>query len=207
MENRKIMSKNRLEAFSDGVFAIILTILVLELKVPELRDSTFAVFLDGMKMLAPKFISFIFIFFIIAIFWVNHHHILHKVQKVDSLFLWLNVALLFSACLFPFITAFIGDYPANPYVVALYPLNMALSALILGKFWKYAFVDTDLAPNKFTGEEKKKRINQDKFAVIINLASAALAFLWVPITLAQIMIMPFMFVIPELSSGMKDEEE
>lgn len=200
------MSKTRLEAFSDGTFAIILTILVLELKVPELKDSTFAVFLEGLKILAPKFISFLFSFFIIAIFWVNHHHILHKVHKVDSIFLWLNVALLFSACLFPFITAFIGDYPANPFVVALYPLNMALSALILGKFWKYVFVDTDLAPNKLTDDEKKKRINQDRMAVIINLASAALAFVWVPITLAQIMIMPFMFVIPELSLGMKKEE-
>ncbi|MBK9210060.1 MAG: DUF1211 domain-containing protein [Anaerolineales bacterium] len=89
------MTKSRLEAFSDGMFAIILTILVLELKVPELENSTFAVFLEGMKILAPKFISFLFSFFIIAIFWVNHHHILHKVHKVDSIFLWLNVALLF----------------------------------------------------------------------------------------------------------------
>ncbi len=113
--------------------------------------------------------------------------------------------MLFSACLFPFITAFIGDYPTNPFVVALYPLNMALSATILGKFWKYAFVDTDLAPNNFTDEEKRKRINQDRMAALVNLASAALAFVWVPITLAQIMIMPFMFVIPELSSGMKEE--
>ncbi len=199
------MTKTRLEAFSDGTFAIILTILVLELHVPELENSSFAVFLEGMKILAPKFISFLFSFFIIAIFWVNHHHILHKVQKVDSIFLWLNIAMLFSACLFPFITAFIGDYPSNPYVVVLYPLNMALSALILGKFWKYAFVDTDLAPSKLSDEEKKKRINQDRMAVAINLASAALAFVWIPLTLAQIMIMPFMFVIPELATGMKEK--
>ena len=200
------MTKPRLEAFSDGTFAIILTILVLELKVPELENSSFAVFLAAMKILAPKFVSFLFSFFIIAIFWINHHHILHKVQKVDSIFLWLNIAMLLSACLFPFITAFIGDYPSNPFVVAIYPLNMALSSLILGKFWKYAFVETNLAPNKLTDEEKKKRINQDRMAMFINLASAALAFVWVPITLAQIMIMPFMFVIPELTAGMKEEE-
>jgi hypothetical protein len=93
---------------------------------------------------------------------------------------------------------------ANPHVVALYLLNMALSAAIL-EVWKYAFDETRLAPNKLTDEEKKKRINQDRMAVIINLVSAALAFVWVPITLAQIMIMPFMFVIPELSSGLKEE--
>ena len=200
------MTKTRLEAFSDGMFAIILTILVLELHLPELENSSFEAFRAGMIELAPKFFAFLFSFFIVAIFWVNHHHIVHKIQKVDSRLLWLNVALLFSACLFPFITAFIGDYPANPFVVALYPLNMALSSLILGKFWKYAFVETDLAPNKLTDEEKRKRINQDRMALLINLASAALAFVWVPITLAQIMIMPFMFVIPELTAGMKEEE-
>lgn len=113
------MSKNRLEAFSDGMFAIILTILVLELHVPNLPDSSFAVFAGAMLGLAPKFLSFLFSFFIIAIFWVNHHHIVHLLDKVDTKLLWLNISLLFFACLFPFLTAFIGDYPLNPYVVAL----------------------------------------------------------------------------------------
>lgn len=199
------MTKTRLEAFSDGTFAIILTILVLELHVPELENSSFAVFLEAMKILAPKFISFLFSFFIIAIFWVNHHHIVHQIQKVDSKLLWLNIGLLFSSCLFPFITAFIGDYPTNPFVVALYPLNMALSSIILGKFWKYAFVDTDLAPNKLTAEQKQKRINQDRMAGLVNLVSAALAFVWVPITLAVIMGMPFLFVVPELLANTSEE--
>lgn len=199
------MTKNRLEAFSDGTFAIILTILVLELKVPELENSTFPVFFEAMKILAPKFISFLFSFFIIAIFWVNHHHIVHQIQKVDSKLLWLNIGLLFSSCLFPFITAFIGDYPSNPYVVALYPLNMALSSVILGTFWKYAFVDTDLAPNKLTAEQKQKRINQDRMAGLINIVSAALAFVWIPITLAVIMGMPFLYVVPELLSNTTEE--
>ncbi len=199
------MTKNRLEAFSDGTFAIILTILVLELKVPELENSTFPVFFEAMKILAPKFISFLFSFFIIAIFWVNHHHIVHQIQKVDSKLLWLNIGLLFSSCLFPFITAFIGDYLSNPYVVALYPLNMALSSVILGTFWKYAFVDTDLAPNKLTAEQKQKRISQDRMAGLINIVSAALAFVWIPITLAVIMGMPFLYVVPELLSNTTEE--
>ena len=109
--------------------------------------------------------------------------------------MWLNNALLFSAGLFLFLTAFIGDYPDNPFVVALYPINMALSSVILGAFWKYAFVDTDLAPNNLTMEQKRKRINQDRMAGLINLASAALGFVWLPITYAVIMGMPFLFII------------
>ncbi len=199
------MSKNRLEAFSDGMFAIVLTILVLELHVPELENGSFPVFLAGLKIIAPKFLAFLFSFFILAIFWVNHHHIVHQIAKVDSKLLWLNNALLFSASLFPFLTAFIGDYPGNPFVVALYPINMALSSVILGKFWKHAFVDTDLAPNNLTLEQKQKRIKQDRMAGVINLASAALGFVWLPVTYAVIMGMPFLFVIPELMSNMREE--
>ena len=196
-----LTSKNRLEAFSDGMFAIILTILVLELRVPHLEASTFAGFASAMQEILPKLISFLFSFFIIAIFWVNHHHIVHQIEKVDSKLLWLNIALLFFSSLFPFLTAFIGDYPGNPFVVALFPLNMTFAALTIGAFWKHAFVDTTLAPNNLTPAQKQKRIRQDRVAAVINIVSAALAFVWVPITLAIIMGMPFLFVIPELRSN------
>lgn len=192
------MTKTRLEAFSDGMFAIILTILVLELHVPELESSSFEAFRIAMFQLAPKFFAFLFSFFIIAIFWINHHAIIHHIHKVDTKLLWLNIGLLFFSSLFPFITAFIGDYMMNPFVVALYPLNMALSSVMINALWKYAYVDTDLAPNTLTDEEKRQHIKRDNMALVINLAAAALAFVWVPITLAQIAIMPFAFVVPEL---------
>ncbi len=149
------MSKNRLEAFSDGMFAIILTILVLELHVPTLENSSLAGFASAMLGLAPKFLRFLFSFFIIAIFWVNHHHIVHQIEKVATKLLWLNIFFLFFSCPFPFFTAYRGDYPLNPYVVALYPLNMACCAMVLGVCWKYALVDTQLAPNKLTPAQPK----------------------------------------------------
>lgn len=200
------MTKTRLEAFSDGMFAIILTILVLELHVPELGNNSFAAFSAGLIELAPKFFAFLFSFFIIAIFWVNHHHIIHQIKKVDTKLLWYNIGLLFFASLFPFITAFIGDYMTNPFVVALYPLNMALSSLMINALWKHAFVDSDLAPSTLTTEEKQKRLTRDRMALLINLASAALAFVWVPITLTIMVVMPFAFVIPEFLANKTEEE-
>ncbi|NVN94003.1 MAG: DUF1211 domain-containing protein [Bacteroidetes bacterium] len=133
------MTKNRLEAFSDGMFAIIITILVLELKVPELATNSAQDFFHSLYELLPKFISFIFSFFLLSIFWVNHHNILHQVEKVDIKLLWLNILFLFFSTLFPFIAAFIGNYPLNPYLVSFYPLNMLLAGLVLRKLWKYAF--------------------------------------------------------------------
>jgi uncharacterized membrane protein len=198
-------SKNRLEAFSDGMYAIILTILVLELHVPHLENNTWPVFICAMGQIVPKLLSFMFSFFIIAIFWVNHHHLVHQIQKVDTKLLWLNIAMLFFACLFPFLTAFVGDYPSNPYVVALYPINMAMSSIVLRAFWKHAFVDTSLAPNTLTVEQKQKRLRQETLATLVNLAAAALAFVWVPITLTIIMVMPFLFVAPQIAANSSDE--
>ncbi len=194
-------NKNRLEALSDGMFAIILTLLVLELKVPELANSSASVFAAGMAELAPKLLAFLFSFFILAIFWVNHHHIVHQIQHVDAKLLWLNISLLFFASLFPFLTAFIGDYPLNPFVVALFPLNMALSSVVLRALWKYAFVGTTLAPNQLTHAQKRQRLRQETRNTLINLAAAALAFVWVPITLTIIVAMPFLFVVPKLLTG------
>ncbi len=198
------MTKTRLEAFSDGMFAIILTILVLELHVPELENSSFAAFRHAMIHLAPKFFAFLFSFFIIAIFWVNHHSIIHHVHKVDTKLLWLNMGLLFFSSLFPFITAFIGDYMMYPFVVALYPLNMAFSSVMINALWKYTFVDTDLAPNNLTDEEKLARMKRDRMALFMNLASVVLTFVWVPITLTIMAVMPFMFVVPEFLAKKKE---
>ena len=198
------MSKTRLEAFSDGMFAIILTILVLELHLPELENSSFEAFRAGMVEIAPKFFAFLFSFFIIAIFWVNHHHLLHEIKKVDTKLLWLNTGFLFFATLFPFITASVGDYMMNPFIVALYPLNMAFSALMINALWKYAFVDTDLAPNNLTAAEKAARIKRDRLALLMNLASVALTFVWVPITLTIMAVMPFAFVAPEFLAKKKE---
>ena len=71
--------------------------------------------------------------------------------------------------------------------------------------WKYTFVDSDLAPNKFTHEQQQKRIRQDRTAALFNVVAAGLAFVWVPITLAIIMLMPFVFVVPEFLSNKTEE--
>ena len=108
------MGKNRLEAFSDGVLAILITIMVLELKVPH--GDSFGV----LATLLPTFISYALSFIYLAIYWNNHHHLLHAVKKVNGPILWANTHLLFWLSLVPFATAWMGDnhFAARP--VALY---------------------------------------------------------------------------------------
>jgi len=115
------MNKTRLEAFSDGVIAIIITIMVLELKIPHGSDWS------SLQRLAPKFISYVISFVYIAIYWNNHHHLLHTVKYVTGSILWANIHLLFWLSLVPFVTAWAGENQFAELPVAIYSFIMLMA--------------------------------------------------------------------------------
>jgi len=117
------MGKERLAAFSDGVVAIIITIMVLELKVPHGADWSA---LSGM---APHFVSYVLSFIYLAIYWNNHHHLLHTVTRVDGLILWANANLLFWLSLVPVATAWLGENPLSPVPTAVYGVTLLMPAV------------------------------------------------------------------------------
>jgi uncharacterized membrane protein len=115
------MSKGRLEAFSDGVMAIIITIMVLEFRIPAGAD------LSALQPLMPKFLSYMLSFVFLGIYWNNHHHLLQASKQVDGRVLWANLHLLFWLSLFPFVTGWIGESHFAPWPVALYGLVFLLA--------------------------------------------------------------------------------
>lgn len=117
------MGKNRLEAFSDGVIAIILTIMVLELKVPHGTD------LETLRPLIPPFMSYVLSFVYVAIYWNNHHHLLHATQRVNGAVLWANLHLLFWLSLLPFATGWMGENHFAALPSAIYGLVLLMAAL------------------------------------------------------------------------------
>lgn len=117
------MNKNRLEAFSDGVLAIVITIMVLEFKVPEGH------FFEDLKPLFPKLIGYILSFIYIGIYWNNHHHMMHTVQKVNGKILWANLHLLFWLSLLPFATAWIGESHFAPFPMLIYGIILFACAI------------------------------------------------------------------------------
>jgi uncharacterized membrane protein len=117
------MGKGRLEAFSDGVLAIIITIMVLELKVPHSGDPV------ALRPLLPVFASYILSFIYVGIYWNNHHHLLHSTGHVSGGILWANLHLLFWLSLFPFATAWMGENHADPVPTALYGLVLLMAAI------------------------------------------------------------------------------
>ena len=110
------MGKSRLEAFSDGVIAIIITIMVLELKAPEGANWL------ALKSLAPVFMSYVLSFIFIGIYWNNHHHLMHLVKHISAGIMWANLNLLFWLSLVPFATAWVGENHFEPFPVALYAI-------------------------------------------------------------------------------------
>lgn len=117
------MGKNRLEAFSDGVLAIIITIMVLEIKVPH--DVDF----NSLKPILPVFLSYILSFIYVGIYWNNHHHMMHTVKQVSGGILWANLHLLFWLSLIPFVTAWIGENHFAPFPMTMYGVILLMCAV------------------------------------------------------------------------------
>src|SRR5919204_3875808 len=117
------MTKGRLEAFSDGVMAVIITILVLELKVPHGGDLT------ALEPLVPVFLTYVLSFVFLGIYWTNHHHMLHAMNRVTGGILWANLHLLFWLSLTPFVTGWMGENHFEAVPTAVYGIVMVCAAI------------------------------------------------------------------------------
>ena len=160
------MGRGRLEAFSDGVLAIIITIMVLELKVPHGADTA------ALRPLLPVFLSYVLSFVFVGIYWSNHHHLLHTVQHVDGRILWANLHLLFWLSLVPFVTGWMGENHFAPLPVALYGAVLLLAgvAYFILAHALVAHHGRDSALAKALGRDFKGKASVALYALAIPLA-------------------------------------
>ena len=170
------MEKNRLEAFSDGVLAIIITIMVLELKVPHGAG------LADLKAKLPVFLSYLLSFLYVGIYWNNHHHMFHSTRHVTGGILWANLHLLFWLSLFPFTTAWVGENRLAPTPAAVYGCVLLMAAVA------YYIVQRLIIRQQGPNSLLAAAIGKDwkgKFSPLCYLAAIPLAFLspWLAIGL------------------------
>jgi uncharacterized membrane protein len=182
------MNKVRLEAFSDGVLAIIITIMVLELKVPQGDD------LISLKPIFPVFLSYILSFIYIGIYWNNHHHLLHTVKQVSGGILWANLHLLFWLSLVPFVTGWMGENNFAKVPVAFYGINMLMAAIAY-----YILVKCIL---KKHGKESilAKAIGKDikgKASLFLYLFAIGSAFIYEWLAGSIYILVALMWIIPD----------
>jgi uncharacterized membrane protein len=161
------MEKNRLEAFSDGVLAIIITIMVLELKVPHGVDF------QALEPLLPVFLSYVLSFIYVGIYWNNHHHMFHSTKHVSGGILWANLHLLFWLSLFPFSTAWIGENHLAPLPTAAYGVVLLMAAIA------YYALQQAIIYNQGRDSLLKSAVGSDwkgKLSPALYLAAIPLAF-------------------------------
>jgi uncharacterized membrane protein len=159
------MSKGRLEAFSDGVFAILITILVLELKLPRGDDW------QALRPMATIFVGYVLSFVFLGIYWNNHHHLLHAATRISGKVLWANLHLLFWLSLVPFTTAWMGETHVAPFPTAIYGavlLSAGVGYLILERM--LIALDTGSKLAKAVGRDLKSNLSALLYAVGIGLA-------------------------------------
>ena len=181
-------SSTRLEAFSDGVIAIIVTIMVLELKVPH-GDT-----LDALLPLWPTFLSYALSFFLVAIYWINHHQLFTRVEAVDHNILWANNLLLFCISLIPFVTAYVGENHLSSFPAALYSGLMfvcGLAFMVLAKTIVKVSRD-DPAILALDRAATRKNI----VALCIYAVGVALAFVHPGVTFVCIAVVALMYFSP-----------
>ncbi|UNY98038.1 TMEM175 family protein [Zhouia spongiae] len=182
------MKSGRLEAFSDGVLAIVITIMVLEMKAPE--DTSF----EGLLTVLPTFTSYLLSFIYLGIYWNNHHHLMQATEKVNGAILWANLHLLFWLSLIPFATSWLGENHTASLPVALYGFILLMSAI--------AYRILEIALIKHHGKQHllQKAINKGKKEIISTLSyviSIPLAFLNSWLSLACIVFVAILWIVPE----------
>ena len=182
------MTKNRLEAFSDGVLAIIITIMVLELKVPHGDDFA------ALKPLLPVFLTYVLSFLYVGIYWNNHHHLLHSTRQVSGGILWANLHLLFWLSLFPFATGWMGENHFTPMPTAVYGAVLLMAALA------YFILQHAIIAQQGAQSLLATALGSDwkgKLSPVLYLAAIPLAFVGPWISAALFVLVALLWLIPD----------
>jgi uncharacterized membrane protein len=182
------MKKGRLEAFSDGVVAIIITIMVLELHVPH-GDS-----ISALIPVLPAFFSYILSFVYVGIYWNNHHHMIYLVEKINGAVLWANLNLLFWLSLIPFVTSWMGENHFSKWPVILYGLVLIMNAL------SYTLLATLLVSQNGKDSALGQALGKDwkgKISLVIYAAGIGMAFLNSTIAISLYVVVAITWFIPD----------
>lgn len=192
------ISTSRIEAFSDGVFAIIITLLILEIKAPELTPGV-SIHRNWVELLkvAPKFISFVLSFLFIAIFWTNHHQLFHSIKEADRGLLWYNVHLLFWITIIPFPTAMIGDHPLIPMAVMSLAFVLLMASLASYLIARHAHFTADLMHETLSKVSKEKAIQKSLIGIALYFLAIITALASVYISYAIFLLALGIFIVPQ----------
>ncbi len=193
--SRGNLSLTRIEAFSDGVFAIVVTLLVLELKVPGLKDHASVQELwHQLYELLPKFVSWLISFIIVCKFWLNQSHILGLASRATYGLAWMNALFLLGQSFIPFPTAMAGEYPNNPLAVCLFGVVFAINTLLF--MLLYAYIQRNLLKPDVRAKEDPNGPIKGMIGVVSYGLGAVAAWFSVPLAFVIYALTPIFYITP-----------
>ena len=193
------LTTERISAFSDGVFSIAITLLVLNLRIPTIPSNVPSYadkVLDQLRTQWPNLLSYILSFVIIGIYWIAHHNMFHYIKRSNRPFLWINILLLMCVAFIPFPAGLLGQYPTQPISVIIYASSLILTNLMLSLLWWYAtsnhrLVDQDIDPH-FVRTVNRRNMT----APVVYLVSIGLSFLSPLASLIVFFLFPLYYIFP-----------
>jgi uncharacterized membrane protein len=203
---RRIPGTGRVEAFSDGVIAIIITLLIFEVRLPELpADASNDQMLEAFRTIAPKLASFAVSFVTVAIYWVNHHSFFSGITHTDWKLLWANNLLLFFLAIVPFTTAVLGDHVGQPIAVAVYALNLGLAGSSFTLMGWYVLFKARLIDPRISDAARRIEVRRSVIGSGLYLLCVPLGLVAPPVALFLFVAIPIAFIVPGLFGRMGNE--
>lgn len=193
-----VSDTTRMEIYSDAVIAIIITLLVLELHVPHLDDTSMEGVLRAVGSIGPNLIAFAFSFLTLSVFWVNHHHFFHELSRTDGRLLWYNNILLFWLALIPFTTAFLAQNPMVPGVLMVYNFVLFMAALFFLLMSRYALFSGCMLHADLSDDEKKHGFRRNLIGVVLYGLTTAIAPFLPLVSAVAMVVVPMYYIAPRL---------
>lgn len=192
-----ILSTNRLENFSDGVFAIILTLLAFQFKIPKFTEGIGLMYnFSELLTVAPYLLGFIFSFFFIAVFWVNHHSLYHAVKEVNIILIWYNIHSLFWISMIPFAIAMVGNHPHLAIAAISLGIVLFMASLAAFLLFRYCYIKPTLVDETLSLETIAKGNMRNIAAIVVTLLGILVAFKWVYLSYCVYFVVIIIFIIP-----------
>lgn len=189
------LSTGRIEAFSDAVIAIVITLLVLELKVPQIPEALLAKELPHQLLeMWPKLLSYAISFLVIGIYWVAHHNAFHYARRADRILLWLNMLFLMCLSFIPFPTALIGEYREQPIAVAFYGFTLLVTAAVFTFMWWYiAHGSSLLRPD--ADPRVIRTVTRGGLSILpLYVVAIIFSFIYIPVSTAIYIFIPAFYI-------------
>ena len=198
LENSEGLSKHRLEALSDGIFAFAMTLLVLDVKIPKLPQAAVnaGLLVPTLLVLWPKFLSYITSFIVLGVFWIGHHGYSHFLKRTDRWFLWLNLFFLMFVVFVPFSTDLLGDYPKQKVAVIIYGCNIMALGLTLYLQWWYATHKHRLVGRDLEKELVRRGKGRILYGILLYTCAILAAFLNPTLSLILYVLIPIGYILP-----------